>query len=372
MSRESIYEIAYEMLNTTNVFSKDVSELRYINKDGKKQSLIALVKEQASQYSYKYRGKSEQNIQKAFDVVASAMTEYLESYPAPFSFKQRTRANFKRWLEKIQISYDVPDIELPKELSASRNEKHIGLAILKLLHPRKGTTVREMAAALDITPRAVQKDLIKLSSSPPDSKDDQDIRIRLGGQPLQAEIDTIKDPITGNEVNPKAYVTHNSVSPLVLQENIMQLATLLKSLCRQFWDYSDDSARIIAVDIWNQMTDYAQNKIKSHYTYDNKDLAYFIGMLDEDFPDGRMCPYHTERQMLDRLETPLPIDQALPSLMKVEKRTGIISLRDGRTIRAKRLLPATTADGNIAYEAVDPEGNHVIFTKEQVEEVEII
>ena len=100
MSRESIYEIAYEMLNTTNVFSKDVSELRYINKDGKKQSLIALVKDQASQYSYKYRGKSEQNIQKAFDVVASAMTEYLESYPAPFSFKQRTRANFKRWLEK--------------------------------------------------------------------------------------------------------------------------------------------------------------------------------------------------------------------------------------------------------------------------------
>ena len=116
----------------------------------------------------------------------------------------------------------------------------------------------------------------------------------------------------------------------------------------------------------------AQNKIKSYYTYDNKDLAYFIGMLDEDFPDGRMCPYHTERQMLDRLETPLPADQALPALMKVEDRTGLITLTDGRTIFAKRLCYATTDDDVAAYEAIDPHGNRVVFTMDQVEEVEII
>jgi len=371
MSRETIYEIACEMLRTTSKFDKDVAEIKYINKDGQEQSLLGVVKVNTSVYSYKYRGKSEENIERAFDAVVSGMLEFLESYPAPFSFKQKTRDNFYAWLKRIQVAYDVSGTEIPKSMEPSKSDRHIGVAILKHLHPREGVTVKKMAADLKVTPRAIQKDLNKLSSSANNSSD-QDERIRLGGQPLQATIETVKDPDTGEEVNPKAYFTRNTVSPLVLQENIMQLATLLKALCRQFWDYNDDSARIIAIDIWNQMTKYAQEKIKRYYTYDNKDLVFFIGMLDDDFPDGRKCPYYTERQMLDRLETPLPADQALPALMKVQDRTGLITLTDGRTIFAKRLCYATTDDDVAAYEAIDPHGNRVVFTMDQVEEVEII
>ena len=95
-------------------------------------------------------------------------------------------------------------------------------------------------------------------------------------------------------------------------------------------------------------------------------------MLDDDFPDDQKCPYYTEQQMLDKLETPLPVDQAIPALMKVENRAGLISLTDGRTILAKRLSYASTDDEIAAYEAIDPHGNHVIFTTAQVEEVDPI
>lgn len=372
MSRETLYEIACEMLQTTNQYSKDVSEIKYTNRQGTSVSLLDCVKKETSAFSYKYRGKSEQNIRMAFDSITWAMSEYLEGYPAPFAFKQNTRDRFVLWLEKIEELFSVTNVKSPYGLGSSTSETHTGIAILKLLHARQGTTVREMADELHVSTRAIQKDLVKLSFSASSRDANTDIRIRLGGQPLQAKIDTIKDPETYKEIVPKRYLTHNSVSPLVLQENIMQLATLLKALCRQFCDHEDDSAKIIAVDIWNQMSEYAQNKIKRYYAYNNEDLSFFIKLLEDNFPDDHACPFHTERELLDRLETSLPIDQALPALMKVEGRTGIISLCNGITVFSKKLLPVMLEDGTPAYEAVDAEGGRHVFTEEQVEEIEIL
>lgn len=272
MGRETIYEIACEMLESTNVFNKEVSAIRYVNSLRVTISLQGLLEEETSTYSRNLRGKSARNIQYAYDSIALAMATYLEGYPAPFSFKQKTKKKFGQWLDKIGNSFAVSDTKARQGMASSKKEVHTGVAILKMLHDRKGATVKEMADELGLTPRAIQKELAEISACEEEAVE----QLRLGGQPLHAKIVTRKKEGTDKEIIPKRYYTRNSVNPLVLQENIMQLGTLLRALSRRFWDAADDSARIIAIDIWSQMSQYAQEKIKTVFIYDDEDLESFV------------------------------------------------------------------------------------------------
>ena len=65
----------------------------------------------------------------------------------------------------------------------------------------------------------------------------------------------------------------------------------------------------------------------------------------------------------------MPIDQALPYLMKVSGRTGTIKLISGGRIVAHQILPMTLSDGTKAYRVIDKEGNTTILTREQIEDV---
>ena len=57
-----------------------------------------------------------------------------------------------------------------------------------------------------------------------------------------------------------------------------------------------------------------------HFAFDDQDLAEFIEILDDECPDDHACVYHTEREMLGKIE--MPIGQALEFLMKAGNRAG--------------------------------------------------
>jgi len=192
-----------------------------------------------------------------------------------------------------------------------------------------------------------------------------DVPFRLGGQPLLAEIELVDK--TETRAKHKRFRTLNSVHPLVLQENIMQLATLLKALSHQYYDQADDVSRIIAVDIWSQMSEYARKKIIDYYTFDDVVLEDFIFEINNPCPDNHACVYHTEKELLQEIE--MPIDQALPHLMKVSGRTGIIKLTSGDRIVVQQIIPTTLRDGTKAYQVIDNEGNSTLLTKDQIEDV---
>ena len=187
----------------------------------------------------------------------------------------------------------------------------------------------------------------------------------LGGQPVHTDI-SYHDKDTH-----RRFYSSNTVHPIVLQENITQLATLLKALCHQFYDYEDDKSVIIAIDIWYQMSEYAQNKIKHYFAYNDSDFSAFIDMIDDDCPDDHVIRYYTEREMLKRLETPMPIDDALAFLMKVAGRTGTIILSTGERLSIKQLSPMYQDDGNCAYKALDINGNVTVFRRSQVDDIQL-
>lgn len=368
MSGESLFAIASEMLQHTNVFPKDVSELSYSSPWREDNiSLLGCVEAETKKHNHRFRGKSERNLLTAYGCIAAAMVVYLESYPAVFSFKQQTKELFRNWLLRIRQMYSIADTADPAELTVGKNERDTGVAMLKLLHTRSGVTYGEIEHGIggSISRRAIQKDFLKIFPSLYTGEGTPDVPFRLGGQPLLADIELV-DP-TETRAEHKRFRTLNSVHPLVLQENIMQLATLLKALAHQYYDQEDDVSRLIAVDIWSQMSSYARGKIIDYYAFDDVTLQDLISEINDPSPDGHACVYHTEKELLQEIE--MPVDQALPYLMKVSGRTGTIKLISGERITVQQIFPMTLRDGSNAYRVTDPEGNTTILTRNQIEDV---
>ena len=78
----------------------------------------------------------------------------------------------------------------------------------------------------------------------------------------------------------------------------------------------------------------------------------------------RVMDAQTELQEIE-----MPVDQALPYLMKVSGRTGTIKLISGERITVQQIFPMTLRDGSNAYRVTDPEGNTTILTRNQIEDV---
>lgn len=152
------------MLRATNIYNRDVSDIKYTNSQQDEITLLALVKVEAS-LGHSYRGRSERNLQLAYESIVFAIEKYLESYSAPFSFKQCTKAKFAKWMDKICDAYDISDPTCHNKLRVSNNEIDTGIVMLKALHPRKGVSIEELHDQLHRSKRAIQKDLVKLDSS---------------------------------------------------------------------------------------------------------------------------------------------------------------------------------------------------------------
>jgi hypothetical protein len=191
MSGETLYSIAYEMLNKTNVFKKDVSEIKYTNSIQEEISLLSCVKNEISKHNTGFCNKTEENIQLAYNCIAWAMPVYLESYPAVYSFKQQVKIKFNDWLNLICTEYKIKDESASAEIKVTKAEKDTGIAMLKLLHSREGVTYEKLQDELGITDRGVQKDLVKISPSLYAGPDMPYEPLRLGGQPIHAEISLV-------------------------------------------------------------------------------------------------------------------------------------------------------------------------------------
>lgn len=363
-----MFSIACEMLRATNPFSKDVSELRYSlrgQEDDTRYNLLDLVETEIKKYNHRHKGKSEENLKRVYDAISKAMVKYVENYPVTFSFKQQTKRNFKGWLKKLGEACEIEDPPIPEIFEVK--EADTGIALLKLLHSRAGVSYEDIGNAMGFTQRAIQKDLIKLCpsmySGPTTAA--SYVPFKIGGQPIVADISLVDSNV--ERADEKRFFTRNTIHPLVLQENIVQLASLLKALCYQYFDCSDEVAVLIAIDIWSQMSEYARKKIKNHYAFDNPDLTDFVKMLEDECPDDHVCKYRTERELSEEIE--MPIDDALRYLAKAPGRKATILLKNGVHLRVRELHQTYNAEGCPAYKALTVGGGETTFTKDQVEEV---
>ncbi len=346
-------QLAIDMLQSTNVFNVPIEEIS-CKRGNKNYSLLKMVQEEIENSS----SLSSNNADTAFRAIANATVKYLKIYTTQFSYKERLKLKFKFWLNKIAEAYSVKESDIPLELEVDEDSIDVGVKLLKLLHSRDGVTKKDISGELNkISTRQIQKYLHKISN-------EEECPLYIGGQPAKAYIQAFKK----KGEKEAYYYTPNSIHPIVLQENVMQVYTLLKALYNYYdSDSQSNIGLIIALDIWSQLSDYAKERMQDLARRDDS-LQELIYLLEgTDCPDDHICTFLTEKDMAEAEE--LSVDEFLMYLQKVKERKASILIKEN----SRRILledchisELRRENDVIIYVAKNKNGIRQTFTRGQV------
>lgn len=371
MPKPTLYELASAMLETTNPFTQSLSEMEYRDSHGSTISFLGLLQANLGnkKQSIDTRRGDAINHTACIKAIAETIGDYLYSFPAPYSYKQRLKQIFNGWIEELQTKYCCtlePDL-YPEELKTEIDEGATVVALVKSLHDARGVSKEQLSERLGITERAIQKDLRKLD--PELYKGDIQatgsayIPFRLGGQPVQVPIKAFQ-----KEHDKKNYYrTPNTLHPIILQENLMQAGVLVQSLYRNFADHGSDTSRSIAIDIWYQLSRYARYRVKKYFGANDEAFAQFLDDIENEFPDGHLAGYRTERSLITELGN-TSIDEFLLYVAKgAGRRCDIILEIDGQEKELTDVRVVLNGQGDrLTYKAVARDGAEVYFDYEDL------
>ena len=192
-----------------------------------------------------------------YRLISAGMDSFLRSYPTSPSYKaHKLKPIFLQWnkrvAEKLGVQYTTEDWY-------DYVEKNINIEIVKLLQTKDGVRVSILADRLGVSEKTIRNNLRLLDSREANSKHTKN-HISVGGFPLSVAIKSQykkkqSDLPNDNRAVEKFYNTPNTVHPLVLYPNVMQIGTLLESLATQYCEKNSEIALSVGVDIWYQLTD---------------------------------------------------------------------------------------------------------------------
>ena len=133
--------------------------------------------------------------------------------------------------------------------------------------------------------------------------------LRVGGQALRVNVSDARiDPTDGNgKKNTKQYRTWNTLHPVTLELNMMELFTLFRALAL-YQSKGLELGEDIAKDIWVQLSEYGQERLQTLAKDwmmnrlvplgEEIDLANYLDNLQNE--DGNSAHgFRTERELLD-------------------------------------------------------------------------
>lgn len=112
------------------------------------------------------------------------------------------------------------------------------------------------------------------------------------------------------------YYTKNTVSPVFLPLNITQIKTLLLSLCSQYSNTLDPYSKLLAVDIWFQLSEYAQKRIMNYYAAQDPHLKKFLAIINNEAND--CTSFQTEYELIEQIEKDESISRTIILNHKLE------------------------------------------------------
>ncbi|MGN0470918.1 MAG: hypothetical protein ACI4GV_08410 [Acutalibacteraceae bacterium] len=262
---------------------------------------------------------------KSYKDIVDGFADYLRSYPASPVYKERCIRQFlEKWLKSIAKHFDefFPEENdyLPEFLYEDKT-----VELVKLLHDRDGITKEELHEKLGVSEKTIQTNLRLLSPSlrKNGKKTDSESSLKIGGYVVNANIreERKKD-------NRKYYCMPNTVHPIVLLPNLMQVGVLLKSLAQ---NKDSDVSIYTGADIWCQLSDYCKKKIWNCFALNDESLVCFINMIEYRIKHGYIPGFITERDM-----DIYSISEKLIMAVKAERICTVSIEKDNSTITRKR------------------------------------
>ena len=314
----------------------------------------------------KARGTSgTQTPEAAFRTIMEGMADYLREYPASPVYKQGLWETCKSWVDRIAEELKITDYDFSEE-APEPVIKDTGIALVKALHPSKGKTKEELSRELGVSKKTIQTNLRALDPGLSEGGKSP-APLRIAGQEMHVKIDCVTDEKTGT----RWYHTANRLHPITLQLNTMQVGNLLRAL--QEIDAAPDQmadnevCRMIAVDIWAQLSLTARARLKKVYRSRYPEFGAFMEEL-EDTADNSVMEFRTEREM----DPFLDIRQQLEMSMKGRRSCSLTLKRGGQEIQLQNVV-IDWATGDESYLAIPadayPDTEHAVrFWLEEVED----
>lgn len=285
--------------------------------------------------------------------VIDGIKEFYGAYPTAPIYKEKViRPLLEDWIDNIADFFNERYYDDSHELD-HYVETDKCIEMLKLLQEREGISKEGLHAALGVSEKTIQKDLRAISPSLGKS----DYELKIGGNPVHA---AIKEKRLSD--NRKLFFTPNTVHPLVLLPNIMQVGTMLKALASE---KDSEVAQYVAADIWLQLSDYCKSRIRDIYCKKYPEMKLFLSMVENRIRKGYLFGYSTEREM-DRLSIEEELMRAYKANrlcnLELEINGEIIELQNQKISFLKNEYTAKSTDGS---------GKSVVFIEKNVVDIEL-
>lgn len=242
-------------------------------------------------------GVFEDVVSTEYDDIIEGLSLYLRKLPMSPIYKQKCIVPiFERWVERIINHPDVNTSKgcinsLPTFVSDS-----LEIAFVKELHSRSGASKRELSEKLNVSEKTIQTNLRSLCPdlSKVKSKESANKSLNICGHSLNV-------PVSEKTIaRVKYYSTPNTVNPLVLFQNVMQVGVTLTALCKLFNENESEIAINIGVDIWLQLSEYCRSRIKDVFGSKNPVFDSFISSIEYSIKSPKISGFVTEREMIKK------------------------------------------------------------------------
>lgn len=208
----------------------------------------------------------------SFRILTSALSKYLLRYPATAAVKQHLYQHIFAWGEKLGDQFRIPNYEMFLSDIPHPVDRDLAITLVKELHTQDGVSKADLAEKYEVSEKTIQVSLHQLSG------ESHYQPLRIGGQAVIVPINHKKEERRGDK---RRFYTPNTLSPVVLQLNLMQVETLLKSFQLNY-DSGNNIPLDLAVDTWGQLSDYAKDRIREIFCCRDPELAEFLDLVDSE------------------------------------------------------------------------------------------
>lgn len=382
MPKEPIFNLALQILKETNPYAgHNIEDIKYTGLDDDhnygEHTLLSFIADElkGQKVSVDARYADRINNQRCIEGIVEGMAEYVRLYPAQFAVRQQIKDTLLSWVMSILAIYKIEETPSLDALRPDKRDQDTAIAMLKELQSVKGVSVVDLNEKLGFKQasyRGIKNDLRKLDPSLCENEETAkraaESPFRIGGQPVRVKI----KEISKEHDKRKYFRTVNTLHPLVLQENLMQVGTMLQALSRNHYEHEDGISFSIAANIWYQLSDYAKRRIRLIFTIEDPDLKAFLMDLDEIFPDNRLATeYQTERE-LQNAEDNMSIENILVFTLKARGRRCDLWLRIDDEIQEMpdcEIVLGKACGLRDTYAAIDKDGNVTGFEYEDLVDI---
>lgn len=301
-----------------------------------------------------FKRSSELDNKFAFRILTTALSKYLLRYPATTAVRQRLYQHIFAWCESLGDQFRIPDYEMFLSDIPHPIDRDLAITLVKELHSQDGISKADLAKKCDLSEKTIQVGLHQLSG------ESHYQPLRLGGQAVVVPVSHKKAERRDDK---RLYFTPNTLSPVVLQLNLMQVETLLKSLQLNYDSLGNNIPLDLAVDTWGQLSDYAKNRIRKVFCHRDPELAEFLRIVDDE-SQSEEYRFMTESEMMQHR------DMSISEQLLVADKGSIICnlslIAPHRTRKNQRIIYDHEVESYYAVPADDPTAEKLYFTVEEV------